>query len=37
MTAKNTVSLWFDKDAHDAAQFYAKGAVSIALRNDRSV
>jgi predicted 3-demethylubiquinone-9 3-methyltransferase (glyoxalase superfamily) len=23
MIAKNTICLWFDKDAHDAAQFYA--------------
>lgn len=23
MSAKNTICLWFDKDAHDAAQFYA--------------
>ena len=23
MTAKNTICLWFDKDAQDAAQFYA--------------
>ena len=23
MTAKNTICLWYDKDAHDAAQFYA--------------
>ena len=23
MTAKNTICLWFDKDAHDAALFYA--------------
>ncbi len=24
MTPKNTICLWFDKDAHEAAQFYAK-------------
>ena len=23
MTPKNTICLWFDKDAHEAAQFYA--------------
>ena len=23
VTPKNTICLWFDKDAHDAAQFYA--------------
>ena len=23
MTAKNTICLWYDKDAHDAAKFYA--------------
>ena len=23
MTSKNTICLWFDKDAHDAARFYA--------------
>jgi 2-polyprenyl-6-hydroxyphenyl methylase/3-demethylubiquinone-9 3-methyltransferase len=23
MTPKNTICLWFDKDAHDAAEFYA--------------
>src|SRR4051812_18267105 len=23
MTPKNTICLWYDKDAHDAAQFYA--------------
>ena len=23
MKAKNTICLWFDKDAHDAARFYA--------------
>ncbi len=23
MTAKNTICLWYNKDAHDAAQFYA--------------
>ena len=23
MTPKNTICLWFDKDAHDAARFYA--------------
>jgi len=23
MKAKNTICLWFDKDAHEAAQFYA--------------
>ena len=23
MTPKNTICLWFDKDAHDAASFYA--------------
>ena len=23
MTAKNTICLWFDKDAHEAARFYA--------------
>src|SRR5687768_4323659 len=24
MTSKNTICLWFDKDAEDAARFYAK-------------
>jgi len=24
MTPKNTICLWFDKDAHEAAEFYAK-------------
>src|SRR6185295_8638335 len=24
MTPKNTICLWFNKDAHEAAQFYAK-------------
>ena len=23
MKAKNTICLWFDKDAHEAARFYA--------------
>ncbi len=23
MTPKNTICLWFNKDAHEAAQFYA--------------
>ena len=23
MTPKNTICLWFNKDAHDAARFYA--------------
>ena len=23
MTPKNTICLWFDKDAHEAARFYA--------------
>ena len=23
MTSKNTICLWFNKDAHDAARFYA--------------
>ena len=23
MNPKNTICLWFDKDAHDAASFYA--------------
>jgi len=31
MTPKNTICLWFDEDAHEAARFY--GAASV-LRGD---
>ncbi|MBL8142154.1 MAG: VOC family protein, partial [Acidobacteria bacterium] len=24
MAPRNTICLWFDKDAHEAAQFYAR-------------
>src|SRR5689334_23713379 len=33
MKAKNTICLWFDKDAHDAAQFYAATFPNSAIKS----
>jgi predicted 3-demethylubiquinone-9 3-methyltransferase (glyoxalase superfamily) len=29
MKPKNTICLWFDKDAQEAARFYAMGTLSV--------